>query len=506
MPVTSWSKLLRNTSGQYLATGISVLTGLVLVPFIVRHLGLANFGLWALVNGLVGTMGLLDAGLSPTLTKKTAELLAKDDHVQLRETASAILTLYLLAGIIALIILGGLALFGDQLFHVSPESISTFRMAVLIIAAQLALAFPLSTWGGIIAGLQDYHMSSAISIALNLLRFFCTIILLKQGFGLLSLIWLGFLATVLGGVAAIVWVGHRLPQVRLRPSLQHLRGMGYLARFSSSMFIWGIAGRVVMESDRIIIALFLPLTAVGAYEIGLRICNYSRNVLYPVFTFLPAASDLSARNETEQLQKLYLVGTKYFTLIYAFVACSLFLFGRQFIFLWMGPGFETSFVILSILVAGNLYQSQNVVAHVLLPGMDRLRAFTWIMAAYPVVNLALSVIFIKVWGLVGVAAATTATYLITETVFIYFIRRIFQLKLSRILWSCHAPVIGILAPAVIVTVECKTLITGSSWPGLIANSAIFSACFAIALLTYGLSESERQRIKVAAAKLVPRAA
>jgi len=261
-----------------------------------------------------------------------------------------------------------------------------------------------------------------------------------------------------------------------------------------------------MESDRIIIALFLPMTAVGVYEIALRICNYSRNVLYPVFTFLPAASDLSARNESERLRTLYLVGTKYFGLTYAFVAGGLFVFGRQSIYLWMGPGFDKSFVIMFILVAGNLYQSQNVVAHVLLPGMDRLRAFTWIMAAYPILNLTLSVIFIQVWGIVGVAAATTATYLIAETVFTYFISRIFHLKLTRILWSCHAPVIGILAPAVVVTLGCKTLIGGPSWPALIGGSAIFSLCFALALLTYGLSEAERIRIRAVAVKLIPRAA
>jgi O-antigen/teichoic acid export membrane protein len=503
MRATTWAKLLRNTSGQYLATAISVLTGLALVPFIVGRIGLASFGLWALVNGLFGTMGLLDAGLSPTLTKKSAELLAKNDEVKLGETASAVLTLYFGAGALGFIILFIVALLARNLFHLPADSIHTFRLIVLIVAAQLALSFPLSTWTGITTGLQDYHVSSAIGVVVNLIKFIVTIALLKMGFGLMSLIWLGFAATLISGAAHIRWVRHRLPGLRLKPSLAYLKQLGELGRFSGSMFIWGIAGRLALESDRIIIGIFLPMTSVGVYEVGLRICNYSRNVLYPVFTFLPAASDLNAREDNERLQQLYLLGTKYFELFYAFVACGLFIFGRQFVQLWMGPGFEMSVVILFILLAGNIYQSQNVVAHVLLPGMGRLRAFTWIMAAYPVLNLTLSILLVRKWGLIGVALATTATYFIAETVFTYFIGRIFEVKLARIIWSCHVPVVAILAPAIIVGVEFRGLFR-PSWASLIGGVAIFSICFAGAFFTYGISGAERHRIRAAAAKLIPR--
>jgi O-antigen/teichoic acid export membrane protein len=506
MQATTWVKLLRNTLGQYLTTAISVLTGLGLVPFIIGHIGLANFGLWALVNGLFGTMGLLDAGLAPTLTKKSAELLARDDRESLNQTASGILTLYLGAGGISCIILCVLAVFARRVFHIPAESIDTFRLILVIVAVQLAISFPLSTWSGITAGLQDYHVSSAIALVINLLKFLAIVILLRMGFGLLSLIWLGLVASCLGGIASMVWIKYRLPALRLRPSFRYLNQIGELGRFSGSMFIWGVAGRVVMESDRIIIGFFLPMTAVGVYEIGLRICNYSKNVLYPVFTFLPAAADLSARNETERLQGLYLIGTKYFALLYAFVASGLLLFGRQFIHLWMGPGFDTSVVILFILLAGNIYQSQNVVAHVLLPGMGRLRVFTWIMAAYPILNLSLSVIFIQLWGLLGVALATTATYFLAETVFIYFISRIFDLRLSRIVWSCHLPVLAILTPAVVVSLQYKALVVQQSWSSLVVGVLIFTVCFAAALLTYGLLGAERDRIRAMAAKLSPRPA
>jgi Na+-driven multidrug efflux pump len=128
------------------------------------------------------------------------------------------------------------------------------------------------------------------------------------------------------------------------------------------------------------------------------------------------------------------------------------------------------------------------------------------MAAYPILNLSLSVIFIQLWGLLGVALATTATYFLAETVFIYFISRIFDLSLSRIIWSCHLPVLAILTPAVVVSLQYKALVVQQSWSSLVVGVLIFTVCFSAALLTYGLFGAERDRIRAMAAKLIPRPA
>src|SRR5437762_12254651 len=101
MPATSWEKLLRNTLTQYAGTGLSMVTGLLLVPIIIRKIGLVDFGMWALASGLVGSLGLLDAGLQPTLTKKVAESLALNDEAGLGKTAGRVLAMYLLIGILA---------------------------------------------------------------------------------------------------------------------------------------------------------------------------------------------------------------------------------------------------------------------------------------------------------------------------------------------------------------------------------------------------------------------
>jgi len=77
------------------------------MPFVVHRIGLTKFGTWMLVNSVVGYMGLLDLGLAPTVVKKSAELLAKEDKDELNRTISTVFTLYLLIGaLVGVTILG----------------------------------------------------------------------------------------------------------------------------------------------------------------------------------------------------------------------------------------------------------------------------------------------------------------------------------------------------------------------------------------------------------------
>jgi O-antigen/teichoic acid export membrane protein len=506
MPTTSWEKLFRNIVTQYAGTGLSIFTGLVMVPIVIHTIGLVDFGLWALAGGIVGSLGLLDAGLAPTLTKKAAESLALNDEVGLGRTASEIFGLYLLIGILAGVVVCALAFFAGNVFHVAPADLARFRIVLLIVAFQLALSFPLSTWGGIIAGLQDFHFLSTVGIVINVAKLVVTVVLMKTGFGLISLMWLGLFATAVGGVANIFWVKRRLPALRMVGGRPWFFASRDVLRFSGAMFIWAITGRILLEAPRLLIAVFMPVSAVGIYEVGLRICNYSRSVVYPMFTFLPAASDLNARNEEARLRQLYLVGTKYFLLAYAFVAGAVLLFGKQFIFLWLGGDFEQSVQIMIVLVMGTLYQTQNMVAHVMLPGMGRVRAFTWIMALYPLVNIGLSIVLLKRFGLIGVAMGTVGSYLLLETVFLFFITSILKVSISKLLFACHFPVLMIVTPATIIAYYFSRVIPAKSWLTLLTGGVIFFLAFAFALFTYGLSRPERARIREVASRLIPRPA
>ena len=492
MTSTTWNKIFRNVLSNLAGTAVGLIVGFFLMPFVVHRIGLTGFGIWMLVNSFVGYMGLLDLGLSPTLIKKSAELLAKDDISELNHTVSTIFIFYLLIGAIVGIVIFGLGFVLPNVFNVPPEDINTFKVVLWIVGLQAGLSFPMAIWSGLTCGLQDFHFVNGIAIITNLLKAALTILLLISGFGLISLIWLGFGLSLVSWLAGMFWVRRRIPHLRIRASQFKWARIRGLARFSGIMFIGGIAGRILFESDRIIIGLFLPLASITIYEVGLRVCNYSRNVLYSTSSIMPTASYLDSKEEKARLRALYLTGTKYIFSSYLAVVVALLLFGKDLIHLWMGKGFEASLPVMYALLIGSLFQSQNIIAYYLLIGINKLRVFTKLMVLYPIVNIFLSVLFVLKWGLIGVALATTITLFLGETFFLFHILKIFEVRLSLLLKQCHIAAILSLTP---VLFGCLFMPSLNSWATLALSVIAFFFLWFVSFLAIGASGEERSHMR-----------
>lgn len=491
-----WNKISRNVLSNLAGTAIAIVVGFFLMPFVVHRIGLTEFGIWILTTSLVGYMGLLDVGLAPTLVKKSAEHLAKDDKQELNKTVNTIFILYLLSGAVFGVTIFALSFFVSHVFKVPLEDINTFKIVLWLVGLQAAIRFPMSIWQGLMGGLQDFHIINGIVIITNMLRAAGTVILLVSGFGLISLIWLEFALNAIGWLASMFWVRRRIPHLSIKISGFDLAKVKDLVRFSLAMFISGIAGKTIHGADRIIIGLFLPVASITIYEVGARISDYSRSFLYSVLSaIIPATSALNTRDEKMKLQELYLNGTKYLLIAFGMVVGALFLFGKEFIHLWMGKGFEESVWIMYALIIGNLYQSQNVVAHATLIGMGKLRMFTKVMVAYPIVNIILSIIFVTQWGLIGVALATMMTFVIIETYFIFYITKVFDIKFFSLLRACHLRAAISVVPAIGIIYYLASVLNVNSWAGLSLGIIVFLMSALFSFLVFGISKYERSILR-----------
>lgn len=503
-----WTKITRNAFSNIGGTAISLGVGFFLMPFVVHRIGVSNFGIWMLVNSLVGYMGLLDVGLAPTLVKKAAEHLAVESaegRQGLNRMVSTVLAIYLAIGVAVGVGIGAMTLLPGGTFKVPPQDLAVFQTILWVVGIQTALSFPMSIWIGLLSGLQDFHYMNALGILTNLLRVVFTIWLLRSGYGLLGLIWMGFGITAVGWLARWWWVRRRIPHLKISLFDFDIREAKNLIRFSGAMIIWSFAGYAVHQLDAVIIGFFLPVATIATYEIGARISDYSRNVLHSWLSIvMPAASALKAQGDVASLRSLYLKGTKYLLVSYVGVAVALLGFGREFIALWMGKEFSQAVLILDILIWGNLYQSQNLVAHVMLPGMDRLKVFTWVMLGYIFCAAGLGVLFVVRWGLPGMAAAITLTMVALESIFIVHILREFDVRLVELLRVCHLPSLIAAAPAIAWILLTRYFVHVFSWPVLIAEVGVCLALYGASFSAFGLTSIERAAVKEQIIKLLGR--
>ena len=512
-----WRRIIRNVLSNFAGTMVGLAIGFFMMPFVVSRIGATAFGLWMIATSVFGSLGVFDSTLAPTLVKKAAQHLARDDvhgRAELNETVSTVLALYALIGLVVGLATVVLSVVADRIFWIPAESLATFRTVLMVIGIQAAIGCPMSVWNSLLAARQEFHVLNGLGMATNLARAILTWWLLVQGFGLVSLVWSGLALSLLGWLASAWWVRRRVPHLEVWPSLCRTSRIRDLGRFSGAMLVWSVAGYALHQMDRVLIGMAFPVQAITTYEIGARLAGYSRNVLHSwLSVVMPAASDLAARDDRGSLREVFLVGTRYLLTSYAAVSIVLVGFGQPFIALWMGDGYAQSFQVLVILVAGGLFQSQNVVAHVMLPAMGELRAFTRIMAAYPIATIALTVTAMHAWGLLGVPAGIAMTMVLMETIFSRAILRVFGVSWSDLLRACHLPVLLSALPALTWVVLARAAVPIESWLALVTAVAMTLALHALGFLGLGMSSGERRALVSALnaavplrAQLAPRAA
>jgi O-antigen/teichoic acid export membrane protein len=502
-----WYKLTRNTASNFFGALAPLAIGFFLMPLIVNRIGAAAYGVWLLANSVVGYMGIIDLGLGPTVTKKTAEYLAVDARAGLNRMLSTAFALYTVLGVVMCVAVLGLGFIAPSIFQTDPGQAPQFQLIVWLIGLQAAAGFPFSIFGGALQGLQDFHIRNVITVLNAVLRLIGTVVVLTLGFGLVSLLLLEFALSAVSWTLQFAWVKKRIPSLRLRYSLYDAVEMKQLFRFSGAMLLWRVAGLTVHRANRIIIAFFLPVSNITLFEIGTKTADTPRTGLTSFLSpLLPASSQLNAQSEAASMREVYLTGTK-FTLAFCLAGVSvLFFWGPEFINLWMGNQFAAAVPIMYILLLGNLYQAQNVVAHVMMAGMGALKAFTRVMAAYPIVNLVLSVILVQVFGLTGVAWAMTITFIVLETYLMTQVLRLFKVSFLDLLRSCYIPPLKALAPAAFVAWSLDRVITVSSWDRLVGVVAVFGIVYCATFWVFGISKDQKRKLLSTVAAMVKRPA
>src|SRR5689334_6494855 len=147
----------RNVVSEYLAIGVNLGLGIVMLPFNVRHLGQGAYGLWVLVTSLTTYFSMLNLGYGSAQVKFAAKYRARRDPQALNEIASTLFFLFL--GIAALTyVAAGLISFNlGRIFKLSEQEIRTGRNVLLIISLYVALGFPFSIYGAMVNGFQRYY-------------------------------------------------------------------------------------------------------------------------------------------------------------------------------------------------------------------------------------------------------------------------------------------------------------------------------------------------------------
>ena len=405
----------RNLVSYWLAFAFAAIIGFFLSPYVVKHLGSSAYGVWTLLGTLVGYLGLLDFGIRGAVTRYVARFHAAQDAASSSSIVSAALAMFGLLGVVSIALATALAYLSPLLFNIPESLIPDSRLILFIGGITVAVTLIGAVFGGVLTGLQRFDVTSALEIVLTALRTVAIVLAIETGFGLVALALIYLASSCASGF--ITWIA----ATRLYPDLQ-IRFDKTLSPQLRTIFFFGIAlsaihalDVLISYTDIVVVATFLPVSAVTYYAIAGNLCNYARQATSAVSVLMTPRVSAMMSSGSDKIVDEVLAAARISTLIAAPIAFTLFFRGESFINLWMGTEYGAiSADVLKILAVVVLLGGAQNVGTASMIGANRHRLLIPIFALEAFFNLVLSIAFVQAFGLAGVALGTLIPSLIVS--------------------------------------------------------------------------------------------
>jgi O-antigen/teichoic acid export membrane protein len=407
--------MVRHFAGIGAGLGATMVSNLLLVPVLYRHLGPEAFGVWALFAGVQVMLAAVDVGNA--LVHHLTAVLAVDD----RRTAARLVTAALVAtSAVGAALLAAFAVasrFVDWagVWNVGGALAPDARAATAVLVVAVAFGLPAALADKLNLARQVGGRNGLLSTIVALATLATAIVVVRLGGNLTAVVAATNLPAVL---VRFGWLAVALARdPRVRPA-RHLEGaLRLLLRASAAFGVLQICAVVGYNADQLVVARVLGAAAVAqyavpakAFAIVLALSGASTTALWPAFLEAVARSDVRwVRTETRHVVAWTAAGGLGF-------GVALMTLGPWALSAWVGGGYRADRLLLVAFACwGLVYVVTNVLGFILL-SLGSLRRLVALAVANTVVNVGASIVLTRHIGVSGAVWGSVASYLLVSAV------------------------------------------------------------------------------------------
>ena len=434
-------RLSRNALANLLGALVPALVALGTVPLVVKGLGQASYGVYALVTAIVGYFAVIDINVTAGSVKYIAEFNASRQQTKISEAISFGLLVYAALGLAGgLGLLAGAAWFVHSVFSVPqalvPEAVATLRLAALgFFISQLQTYLQ-----SVPQSLMRYDVSARIEMVFGTLVPLLTVGVLMLGYGLFEVILLRVVSSSIHSL--VLWQGVRrlLPALRLCWPQRQLRRE--LLGFSSYAFLSRFASLSYAYADKLIIGALAGVAALAYFTVAATLANRILGLSYRLSAVLfPAASALAASGEFERLDRLYLTANRYVVFLNAAILVLVAVFAGPILRYWINPDFARhGAAVLALMALSQFVDSLTSLPSLVNDGMGHPRVSGLFAVCRALVGLAIVYAGVALGGIDGAAWGHLGVSLLFTAAFLVYVHgRTVRTSLRALLLHSYAP-------------------------------------------------------------------
>lgn len=406
---------------------------LLITPFMIHHLGDFQFGIYTLAFSTAGYFDLLTQGIRSTLQRFVGRLSDPEDREALNSMFSTAVAVTVVVGSLITVIFVALSRVLPSFFRLDLSQQHLFAWLVILVGLNFGLAVPMTLLGSYLCGLHRFDLYNLLSIFRQGLRTVLIFIVLVTGHGALAVAGCVLVSTLIA-LPPNWWMIRRIDsRLKFEVRLVGIRTARELLSFS----FWTVlnnAGQLLRDStDSMVIGRVLTAALITPFAVASQIVGYFRPIITSIASpSLPRFSQLDGQRRDEEIRRFFLQLTRLSAVMSMAIASMIILHGRTLLLLWVGPRYISSYPILVLLTISAVASVAQFGTLYALIGKGRHRAYGIWTVGEGLVNLVLSVIWARQYGIVGVALGTAVPLLAVKlTLQPWYVTRVLHLSLRE---------------------------------------------------------------------------
>lgn len=480
----------------YIYTICNILIQLIYVPLLLSSIGQEEYGLYQLIGSVVSYIVSINGILAAGVGRYYCMYKANDDRTNMENTLAIAKRMYWVMSAVTLIAMIGIVIVFRLAYQgsFSPEQIDECSLMLMVLGINCVVTMNNSINISVISANERFYFLKGSQ----------TITLILQP--VLVLLFTQICPSALV-VTCVVLAMNALCALMQRFYAKNVLKARYtyhgwnkalahgLLGFSAIIVLVVLADQIFWKTNQLIIGFFFGAAPVAIYAVGSQIYTAYMTVGTAVSSvFFPRVSELYHHDRNmDAISALFIKVGRVSLMLCLAILGGFAILGEDFIMLWAGEGYFEAYVIaLVIMVPFTIDLIQNL-GLTIMQVMNRYQFRGFVYLSIALLNVALAIVLLQLYGLVGAAVSTAVAMFVGNGLIMNWY---YMVKVGLDVLGFWKSMLTILLPELLYFLVFGALyrllpIAHGAWAPLILSGVLFVVGYLLVLRQFSMNNYEK---------------
>lgn len=483
---------------SYFNIVLHAVVGFGYVPLLLRYIGKDEYGLYQLIGSFIAYFTVMDFGLASAVIRFYARYKALQDKVGMENVLALAVRAYMVISVV-LVILGSVVyvnlenLFGSSM---TIAEIATAKQLFLLLLLNIILTISTMVFRSVINAHEKFLVLKGLETIQIIIQPIVIALVIKKYPSALTVAAVQTILNICLIATRVYYCFYKL-HIKIKFHYWDKVLFNNFRKLAFSVFAVTLINQLFFKTNQIILGMVYGTASVAVYSVSSLIyMNYMALSTAISGVYLPHITGIIAMNESvNKLSKLFIqVGRWQFYLL-GLVATGFIIFGKQFIYIWAGNGFEDAYwITLLIIIPFTIDLIQNIGLSIM-QAQNKYDFRAKVYLVMGIFNLCLAAFLVEKYSGMGCAFATgLSMFLGNGLVMNWYYIKIIGLDIKRF-WQEIMKIAAVVFIVSGVGYLFDFLFCSSNIFLFISKILGYTVFYSFILYKYSLNSDERNKVQ-----------